>query len=80
MASRPKTIDEVSAQEHTIAVLRKTLTSTNVCAEQLIYGWLILYLLVTSHVILRATGNWEDVNDSCTGTAVIRVTMSQFAS
>lgn len=28
--SRPKTIDDVSAQEHTVAVLRKTLTSTNV--------------------------------------------------
>ncbi|KAK0450712.1 P-loop containing nucleoside triphosphate hydrolase protein [Armillaria borealis] len=27
---RPKTIDDVSAQEHTVAVLRKTLTSTNV--------------------------------------------------
>jgi hypothetical protein len=31
--SRPKTIDDVSAQEHTIAVLRKTLTSTNVCSD-----------------------------------------------
>ena len=29
--SRPKTIDDVSAQEHTVAVLQKTLTSTNVC-------------------------------------------------
>ncbi len=28
--SRPKTIDDVSAQEHTISVLQKTLTSTNV--------------------------------------------------
>lgn len=28
--SRPKTIDDVSAQDHTIAVLQKTLTSTNV--------------------------------------------------
>lgn len=31
MRSRPKTIDDVSAQEHTVAVLRKTLTSSNVC-------------------------------------------------
>ena len=30
MRSRPKTIDDVSAQEHTVAVLRKTLTSSNV--------------------------------------------------
>jgi hypothetical protein len=30
LASRPKTIDDVSAQEHTVAVLQKTLTSTNV--------------------------------------------------
>lgn len=29
-SSRPKTIDDISAQEHTVAVLRKTLTSTNV--------------------------------------------------
>lgn len=29
--SRPKTIDDVAAQEHTVAVLRRTLTSTNVC-------------------------------------------------
>lgn len=36
-SSRPKTIDEVSAQEHTIAVLRKTLTSTNVYSEYLSY-------------------------------------------
>ena len=28
--SRPKTIDDVSAQEHTVAVLQKTLTSANV--------------------------------------------------
>lgn len=27
---RPKTIDDVSSQEHTVAVLRKTLQSTNV--------------------------------------------------
>jgi hypothetical protein len=27
---RPKTIEDVSAQEHTVAVLRKTLNSTNV--------------------------------------------------
>jgi len=30
ISSRPKTIDDVSAQEHTIAVLQKSLTSTNV--------------------------------------------------
>lgn len=30
-SSRPKTIDDVSSQEHAVAVLRKTLTSTNVC-------------------------------------------------
>ncbi len=29
--SRPQTIDDVSAQEHTVAVLQKTLSSTNVC-------------------------------------------------
>ncbi|KAF9009376.1 P-loop containing nucleoside triphosphate hydrolase protein [Cyathus striatus] len=34
---RPKTIDEVSAQDHTIAVLRKTLTSTNL-PHMLFYG------------------------------------------
>ncbi|EDR10928.1 uncharacterized protein LACBIDRAFT_232800 [Laccaria bicolor S238N-H82] len=34
---RPKTIDEVSAQEHTVAVLRKTLTSTNL-PHMLFYG------------------------------------------
>lgn len=28
--SRPKTIDDVAAQEHTVSVLRKALTSTNV--------------------------------------------------
>jgi hypothetical protein len=28
--SRPKTIDDVSAQEHTVSVLQKALTSTNV--------------------------------------------------
>jgi hypothetical protein len=27
---RPKTIDDVSSQDHTVAVLQKTLTSTNV--------------------------------------------------
>ncbi|RDB23986.1 Replication factor C subunit 2 [Hypsizygus marmoreus] len=34
---RPKTIDDVSAQEHTIAVLQKTLTSTNL-PHMLFYG------------------------------------------
>ncbi|KAF5330628.1 hypothetical protein D9619_006013 [Psilocybe cf. subviscida] len=34
---RPKTIDEVSAQEHTVAVLQKTLTSTNL-PHMLFYG------------------------------------------
>ncbi|KAG2365760.1 P-loop containing nucleoside triphosphate hydrolase protein [Suillus spraguei] len=34
---RPKTIDDVSAQEHTIAVLRKTLVSTNL-PHMLFYG------------------------------------------
>ncbi|KAJ7632454.1 P-loop containing nucleoside triphosphate hydrolase protein [Roridomyces roridus] len=34
---RPKTIDDVSAQEHTVAVLRKTLTSTNL-PHMLFYG------------------------------------------
>ncbi|XP_006458476.1 hypothetical protein AGABI2DRAFT_200125 [Agaricus bisporus var. bisporus H97] len=34
---RPKTIEDVSAQEHTIAVLRKTLTSTNL-PHMLFYG------------------------------------------
>lgn len=28
--SRPQTIEDVSSQEHTVAVLRRTLTSTNV--------------------------------------------------
>ncbi|KAF7777521.1 hypothetical protein Agabi119p4_3593 [Agaricus bisporus var. burnettii] len=34
---RPKTIEDVSAQEHTVAVLRKTLTSTNL-PHMLFYG------------------------------------------
>ncbi|THU99388.1 P-loop containing nucleoside triphosphate hydrolase protein [Dendrothele bispora CBS 962.96] len=34
---RPKTIDEVSAQDHTVAVLRKTLSSTNL-PHMLFYG------------------------------------------
>ncbi|CAK5277472.1 unnamed protein product [Mycena citricolor] len=34
---RPKTIDDVSAQEHTVAVLRKTLSSTNL-PHMLFYG------------------------------------------
>ncbi|KAM6500857.1 P-loop containing nucleoside triphosphate hydrolase protein [Amanita muscaria] len=34
---RPRTIDDVSAQEHTVAVLRKTLTSTNL-PHMLFYG------------------------------------------
>ncbi|KXN82551.1 Replication factor C subunit 2 [Leucoagaricus sp. SymC.cos] len=34
---RPKTIDDISAQEHTVAVLRKTLTSTNL-PHMLFYG------------------------------------------
>ncbi|KAF8232335.1 P-loop containing nucleoside triphosphate hydrolase protein [Tricholoma matsutake] len=34
---RPKTIDDVSAQDHTIAVLQKTLTSTNL-PHMLFYG------------------------------------------
>ncbi|KAL0947090.1 hypothetical protein HGRIS_013231 [Hohenbuehelia grisea] len=34
---RPKTIDDVSSQEHTMAVLRKTLTSTNL-PHMLFYG------------------------------------------
>ncbi|KJA20215.1 hypothetical protein HYPSUDRAFT_68619 [Hypholoma sublateritium FD-334 SS-4] len=34
---RPKTIDDVSAQEHTISVLQKTLTSTNL-PHMLFYG------------------------------------------
>ncbi|RXW17971.1 hypothetical protein EST38_g7885 [Candolleomyces aberdarensis] len=34
---RPKTIDDVSAQEHTVAVLRKTLTSANL-PHMLFYG------------------------------------------
>ncbi|KAF9452238.1 P-loop containing nucleoside triphosphate hydrolase protein [Macrolepiota fuliginosa MF-IS2] len=34
---RPKTIDDVSAQDHTVAVLRKTLTSTNL-PHMLFYG------------------------------------------
>ncbi|KAF7295074.1 Replication factor C subunit 2 [Mycena indigotica] len=34
---RPKTIDDVSAQEHTVAVLKKTLTSTNL-PHMLFYG------------------------------------------
>ncbi|KAF4614712.1 hypothetical protein D9613_003235 [Agrocybe pediades] len=34
---RPKTIDDVSAQEHTVAILRKTLTSTNL-PHMLFYG------------------------------------------
>ncbi|KAL4251617.1 activator 1 small subunits family protein [Abortiporus biennis] len=34
---RPKTIDDVSAQEHTVAVLRRTLTSTNL-PHMLFYG------------------------------------------
>ncbi|KAJ7172650.1 P-loop containing nucleoside triphosphate hydrolase protein [Mycena filopes] len=34
---RPKTIDDVSAQEHTVAVLQKTLTSTNL-PHMLFYG------------------------------------------
>ncbi|KAG1891348.1 P-loop containing nucleoside triphosphate hydrolase protein [Suillus subluteus] len=34
---RPKTIDDVSAQEHTVAVLRKTLVSTNL-PHMLFYG------------------------------------------
>ncbi|KAM5539066.1 hypothetical protein V8D89_007289 [Ganoderma adspersum] len=37
MSSRPKTIDDVSAQEHTVAVLRKTLTSSNL-PHMLFYG------------------------------------------
>ncbi|PIL23818.1 hypothetical protein GSI_13569 [Ganoderma sinense ZZ0214-1] len=37
MPSRPKTIDDVSAQEHTVAVLRKTLTSSNL-PHMLFYG------------------------------------------
>ncbi|CCM02853.1 uncharacterized protein FIBRA_04965 [Fibroporia radiculosa] len=34
---RPKTIDDISAQEHTVAVLRRTLTSTNL-PHMLFYG------------------------------------------
>ncbi|KAI0374686.1 replication factor C [Pilatotrama ljubarskyi] len=35
---RPKTIDDVSAQEHAVAVLRKTLTSSNQLPHMLFYG------------------------------------------
>jgi DNA polymerase III gamma/tau subunit len=43
--SRPKTIDDVSAQDHIVAVLKKTLSSTNVShyeLEKYIQGFTIL--------------------------------------
>ena len=48
ISSRPKTIDDVSAQEHTIAVLQKSLTSTNV---SLLLEFMFKTLNITSFLI-----------------------------
>ena len=50
--SRPKTIDDVSAQEHTVSVLRKALTSSNVHA--IVYNGvqsLLMTLLKLPHML-----------------------------
>lgn len=62
--SRPKTIDDVSAQEHTVAVLRKTLTSTNVRALSLMELSFDSALVAPAHAFLRPTWNREDVHHS----------------
>jgi len=59
--SRPKTIDDVSSQEHTVAVLQKALASTNVSAP--LYPTSRPRLALTAaaaHALLRSTWNGED--------------------
>ncbi|KAG8217559.1 replication factor C [Butyriboletus roseoflavus] len=55
-ASRPRTIDDISAQEHTVTVLRKALSSTNVALHS---------FNSSSYVVLRAPRNRKDIHDSC---------------
>lgn len=75
--SRPKTIDDVSAQDHTVAVLRKTLTSTNVGAP-----WIALVgnslLLATAYALLRSTRNWKNIHHPSIGTTTVWVRVSVF--
>ena len=77
--SRPKTIEDVSAQEHTVAVLRRTLTSTNVSN---IFSHFIVakYGIASTHVVLWPTGNWKDINNTCSSTPVIRVSRVFFVT
>jgi len=46
--SRPATIDDVSSQEHIVSVLRKTLSSSNVCLFQ-VFPWLWSHLRGSFH-------------------------------
>ena len=50
---RPKTIDDVAAQEHTVKVLRKQLGNANVCfLFKLLYTFLCFYLKIINFLIL----------------------------
>lgn len=68
---RPKTIEDISSQEHTVAVLKKTLNSTNVSesvggtwkrmsGRRAEYDFKKHFVTVTAHVVLRSTWNGKD--------------------
>lgn len=58
--SRPKTIDEVSSQDNTVAVLRKSLASTNV-SDAYNFLWL---MEASSHAFLWSARHRQDLHHS----------------
>lgn len=64
--SRPKNLGEVSAQEHTVAVLKKTLESANVCRTSPVpcSAKPVRFALAPSHAFLWSTRNGKDFYDS----------------
>lgn len=63
-SSRPKNLSEVSAQDHTVAVLKKTLESANVSSE--LSSWrrvLTTASAASSHALLRTPWHRKDLDD-----------------
>lgn len=64
LASRPKTIDDVSSQEHIVAVLQKTLTSSNASYSIYWYNdWPDDDTLAAPHAVLWPSRHGEDLHN-----------------
>ena len=68
----------MSSQEHTVAVLRRTLTSTNVSYVCICFMLIILMYSVkaSTYAILRSSRNRKDVHDPSPVASALRVSLA----